>query len=649
MKTKTNNLVAAGVLAALGLGIAGAQADTDPVSDGDWRSYAVYDPNVTLVSIHHGGTNISDPTPREYNSCASVEWFDGRFYCVWNHNPTTFSEGWNQQRLAIAYSDDFKKWTAPALFVENASLSENPLPVGQPGVKPGRKDNAGQGAVLWQPNLLNYRGEELWCVWSGRFTDANLDGFYVSKLPRGAGAKWRHHKVMGKQSQAGVPNGFPDYEGKGFGQFVCGNPYVCSSGRVLVPVTCTRRVGEVRMGLNACAWTDDGISWQLSNPVSSPGDMTAQWEPYFFEQANGALRMFSRNLQQSKRPGLSYPPPTELLFTAVGSGASKGEPVTFSPNANYSHMEVNDSRPVVMKLQSGRYLMMHHDVHTRDAARTPPRYNAALYFSRTGMDDFIAGPPITTPANFMGYYPQGVEKDGRLYVAFTTQPIRALSIGGAIVDSLPDAKKYYLYFRAKDAGQFTNADIKPERFRLYYPEDRLYPEIKPAKPQLLREEGREVIRFTNRACAGVDTDPVSWLDGDSLTLEFDVRVDALQPEGNLIFCSFGDQMPIRIGMPSFRPGKLYAYSRAQWSEVGDLPLKQWRTLRIVFRQDKFTVSINSGAERSFENPQQHPNPRLYLGDGYEVDSIPSNWRSDFRLGLSSVRTRVVREKMNANR
>ena len=177
MKTNTYNLAAAGVLAALGLGIAGAQADTNPVCAGDWRSYAVYDPNVTLVSIHHGGTNISDPKPREYNSCASVKWFDGRFYCVWNHSPTTFSEG----------------------------------------------------------------------------------------------------------------------------------------------------------------------------------DMTAQWEPYFFEQADGALRMFSRNLQQSKRPGLSYPPPTELLFTAVGSGASKGEPVTFSPDANYSHMEVNDSRPVVMKLESGRY------------------------------------------------------------------------------------------------------------------------------------------------------------------------------------------------------------------------------------------------------------------------------------------------------
>jgi hypothetical protein len=106
----------------------------------------------------------------------------------------------------------------------------------------------------------------------------------------------------------------------------------------------------------------------------------------------------------------------------------------------------------------------------------------------------------------------------------------------------------------------------------------------------------------------------------------------------LVFCSLGDRIPIRLGMPANRPGKLYAYTRNQWEPVGDFPMQQWHSLRVTVRGADFSVAVDDQPPQTFPNPIVNPTPRLYLGDGFEVEYLNSNSGSEFLVDLDSLRS-----------
>jgi len=151
---------------------------------------------------------------------------------------------------------------------------------------------------------------------------------------------------------------------------------------------------------------------------------------------------------------------------------------------------------------------------------------------------------------------------------------------------------------------------------------------------------RRTIQFSARASAGVDIDPVDFATGQSLEFRFETKVLRLQPVGRLVFCSLGDRIPIRLGMPANRPGKLYAYTRNQWEPVCDFPLQQWHTVRVTVRGADFSVVVDGQPPKTFPNPIVNPTPRLYLGDGFEVDYIYSLSGSEFLVDIASLRSRV---------
>ena len=95
-------------------------------------------------------------------------------------------------------------------------------------------------------------------------------------------------------------------------------------------------------------------------------------------------------------------------------------------------------------------------------------------------------------------------------------------------------------------------------------------------------------------------------------------------------------------MPSNRKNQLYAYTRNQWEPVGDFQINQWHDVEIIFSSDHFTVKINNVKAKKFNNPILNPNPRLYLGDGYEVDIFESNRGSEFFIELSSITTDILK-------
>ncbi len=576
------------------------------------RTYDFYQPQVKQVVIHEGKLAEGHYA---YNHMASVEWFDGRFHAVWGGHAETHLEGKPGQVNLWSTSTNFEQWSAPQKLAHAGPGALPPDPQG----------------VQWQPNLLNFHDRQLWCVWSFNSKNPDLDGLYLSTLEKGS-QDWKHRRIQRRQEA----NGFS------CSIFASQNPVLLTSGRVLAPVTLNYRdpkhdsggghsTNSIVRRFNACFYTDDGgATWQCSNPISSVEDAEAQWEPFFYEQSDGKIRAFMRNFTKG------IPSGTQWRLTTVGTGAATNTPVNFPNDPAYSFMETVNCRPQIFRLDGGRYCLLQQDafVNHRDYST---RLNIALNFSHSGADDFVAGPPVSR-TNIISAYPQGVAHDGNIYLAYSAGPGNQVrSIEGAIVSPAPKADRYYVWPRSKEL--ITMQDIRDEAGKKKV--IRANPDARTALARVKTAEQRKTLQFSARASAGVDIDPVDFAAGQSLEFRFETKVLRLQPAGLLVFCSLGDRIPIRLGMPANRPGKLYAYTRNQWVPVGDFPMRQWHTLRVTVRGTDFSVTVNNQPPKTFPNPIVNPTPRLYLGDGFEVDYIYSLSGSEFLVDLGSLRSQVL--------
>lgn len=576
------------------------------------RGYELYRPQVRHAIIHEGKLAEGHYA---YNHMPSVEWFDGRFHAVWGAHAETHLEGKPGQVNVWATSADFLHWDAPRMLAHDGP---NGLP-------------ADPESVQWQPNLLNYDGKELWCVWTFNSKDPRLDGLYLSVLGKGA-VGWRHRRIQRRQDVGGRPCSI----------FASQNPVLLKSGRVLAPVTLNRRdpkhdaggghsTNSVVLRWNACFYTDDGgNTWGCSNPISSVEDAAGQWEPFFYEQADGKIRAYMRNFTKG------IPHGTMWRLTAVGAGAEKGSVLHFPNDPIYSFMETANCRPQVFRLDGGRYCLLQQDafVNHRDYST---RLNVALHFSRGGADDFVAGPPVSRPG-VISAYPQGIAHGGNIYAAYTFGPgDRPRGIEGVIVEPAPAQDRYHIWPRSKELVNMQEVRDSGEKKVV-----RTNPDARTATPKSRTTEGRKSIQFSARASAGVDIDPVDFAAGQSLEFEFQTKVLRLQPVGRLVFCSLGDRIPMRLGMPANRPGKLYAYTRNQWEPVCDFSIGEWHTIRVVARGGDFSVAADGRSPVTFPNPIVNPSPRLYLGDGFEVDYVYSLSGSEFLVDLASIRSRSLK-------
>ena len=596
MSCRTNTLM----LAALSL------AARVPAAE---QRYDIYQPQVKHVTIHEGKRAEGHYA---YNHMASVEWFDGKFHAVWGAHAETHLEGKPGQLNVWATSQDFETWSAPQTL---AHAGANAL----------ARDPQG---VQWQPNLLNFHDHQLWSVWSFNSKNADLDGLWLSTLEKGS-SDWKHRRIQRRQDVGGLPCSI----------FASQNPVLLSSGRVLAPVTLNHREFALDAGgkattnsivrrFNACLYTDDGgATWACSNPISSVEDAEAQWEPFFYEQSDGKLRAFMRNFTK----GISLA--TQWRLTTVGTGSAKGTPVNFPDDPVYSCMETANCRPQIFRLPGGRYCLLQQDafVNHRDYST---RLNIALHFSRSGADDFVAGPPVSRPG-VISAYPQGVAHGGAIYLAYSTGPgSAARSIEGAIVSPAPQDGRYYVWPRAKELVRLQESREADGKKLV----SRANPDARTAPPERRTAEGRDVLRFTARASAGVDLDPLDFNAGHTLDVRFRAKVLRLQAVGMLVLCSFGDRIPLRLGVPANRPDKLYVYTRNQWEPCADFAAGQWHSLALTVRSADFSVTVDSAPSKTFPNPLVNPTPRLYLGDGFEVDYLNSNSGSEFLIDLQSLKT-----------
>ena len=564
------------------------------------RSYTLYQPTISHSMVYAAGTGAN---PLLYNHCPAMEFFNGLFYVVWQGNPEN-AEGKSGQKLYLSTSSDFVSWSEKVAFTDSPTTSVDPL-------------NAEDNTPQKQPVMLTVNnGAELWCAW------VRHPGTYVSKLTDKPGAKWTHHKIFDYATVDGVQ----------CFSYTAQNPVQASSGRVLLPLTLISKARPVKR-YAVFLYTDDGQEWLSSNVVTLPFDAAGQWEPHISEQVDGLLRVFYRNMTSKN------PKPTERLLTCVGTGVELGTPVIIDPDPEYSRIETANCRHQIIRLSSGRWCMFHHDVYTEFRAYEN-RTNAAVYFSRTGRDDYVAGPGFSRRDD-INAYAQGIEHDGKIYVVYTlgtnTGPRH---IESAVLDPAPKANALYVWPRDKDrlelkrggpVGAFSATWIRTNTDYFY------------TRPYLESIDGRNAVAFENGGTAGVEVYPVDFVEGQSLELRFAAKVLSVQPVGNLVLCSLGDLAPIRLAMPANRVGRLYAQSADGWQDAGPMPLNKWADIVVTFGVHRFSVQLAGEPAWTYRNPVADPKPRLYLGDGYEVDYYSSNTGdSKFYIDLDSLQTRILK-------
>lgn len=594
-------------------------------AEDNWRAYEVYDPEIRTEVIYRGGTGEN---PTLYNHCASAEWLDGKFYVIWQANALN-EEGQPGQALYVSTSEDFANWSQPEKII---------------GVDVGSYRPA-SNFIPKQPNLVRV-GDELWCVWHawGGGSPTATDPQMAQQKSSDGWTRWGGGgtSIRLARLKAGQDT-WSDEEiqswvmrdGRRYLGYTSQNPVLLSSGRVVVPVTYIEKdpqPGLLPHRFVAFLYTDDnGGNWAMSEEVDYPGDHNAVWEPHLYEQADGTLRIVVRNMTRSRNKIAQ-----NNILTTTGSGVEKGSVLRMEHDLKPMQIETISERPQVMvpETPGGHFVMLHHDVIANQVVYAN-RENLAAYFSRSGGDDFVAGTSLT-PRGEIASYAQGLLHDGNLYVAYTSgATYEPRSIHAITVSPLPSAENYYIFPRRKEIMDMreTRRPVSWQRHNSNYVYEVPKQETNGAKSFLVVEE---------RGVAGVDTDTCDLGAGEALEVVLPFTVDKMPDWGNLILCSFGDGTPVRVGIPSNRDGVLYVQADEGWVPALQLPEGTLTaTLRMKFGADAFSIAVDGGEAKVFQNPERQSSARFYLGDGYEVDFTESNRKTRFLVDLDGFRTRVT--------
>jgi len=232
-----------------------------------------------------------------------------------------------------------------------------------------------------------------------------------------------------------------------------------------------------------------------------------------------------------------------------------------------------------------------------------------------------------TPPGVNCRYPQGLEQDGSIYVAFAGEyPDDYRNIVGAKISPSPAPDQFYLWPRGREPGRHGCSE----------------------RPELVDLNGRRCVRFRNTSSAGVDLMPLDLADGDRLEVHCEINVEHAPPTGECVLLSFGDTTPdgtkpIRIGVDQ---SKLSVSTDAAWTEVSGLELGAWHRLFAEFTASHFVVRVDDQTPCRFAADSRKRNSRLYLGEGVIVGNLKPKPDFEFTVDLVSLRTKVTKGKDN---
>lgn len=528
---------------------------------GEMRSYEVYQPTVTKTFVVDPATS-----PLQYNHDSSIEYYRGKFYCAWNANTIKW-EGRDGQLNYISTSTDGLNWSDPVAF----------LSVGND--------------IQWQPNLFNYQNDsQLWCVWTER---SGKIWFSVLEDPAGS---WFSRLVGGPVNIGGTS----------YNPFATQEALVLDSGRVIFPMTFSEQGKDFWESKKYCGhfYTDSGGMYWGYDPttlVANPISETDIWESMLVEQYDGKVRFFARNLDK-------FAQQDQTFITALGD--SNG--LNFSAGS-FSSIRTVSSRMWVTTAGSRR-LMIQHDSAIGDFVTD--RINAALFVSRSGMDDFAAGVPIIDDEPAVAY-PQAVIHDDKLYVCYSQGDVpRGIKV--AVVDPVPADNVYYIHPRSENRALTDNDPAQ----------------IEARVETFQKSNGRTMLRFYGNGSAGLDIDVVEP-EKDSLTLLLPVFIESHSSSSPLKLLCIGDGQVV-LGYDNTSPDRYEIMIDGTWHDAGPFVKNKWNFIRV-------TVSAGAVSTENRNEQLTHAGPggfngRVYIGDGYPEYFLDN--MSRFIVDVGSLRSAV---------
>ncbi|MEI8205683.1 MAG: sialidase family protein [Kiritimatiellales bacterium] len=544
------------------------------------RTYSVYQPEISdhvIVGFNQQGI--------KYRHVAGLEYFKGRFYAAFNAN-TVFSEAQPGQECYVAWSKDGKTWSDAVQFTPKTSV---------PGGK-YEKNN-----IQWQGGLFNWKNEELWCFWSEEPNSA----LHLSVLKDPDG-KWTDRIIQRGVAIDGTTEYMP---------FACNNPIRLPAGRIMLPII-VQDFASHKFNVNPVKWQeikkysvalvsdDEGKTWRIeegtlikTDPPADPygNAFTGVWEPMYVLQADGRVRAFTRTAGNR-------------LFTAVGD----------KDGTTMGLWEKSSTRTLQSRHWIGQYgarrLMVHHDDYRKEV-NWRDRRNLALFFSRAGEDDFVAGNSIVG-RDVQVQYPQALVHDDKLYVAYTYDAGHELRC--AIVNPLPKESDYYIFPRGDQRGMGDFEDAQPE-----------------GRTEVSVENGREMLRMRGNAAAGVDVDAVNP-ETDTLEIGFPVKIENTEHRKMIRLASIGDGQ-IMLGYSKETPDRLNICINGKWQDAGPFGFESWHRVKLSVNKKRILVDVDDQTKEFL--PASGFSGRVYMGDGYPAERLFG--QSRYVIDISGITTRVL--------
>ena len=543
----------------------------------------VYQPNVKYADIYFPHPAVR-PLLR-YNHDADIVKFKGRFIATWNAN-TVGKEGVPGQFNYLSVSDDFEHWTPAVQPFTQKGDSENPV----------EEDNQ------WQPSLINYHDETLFCAWC-TFTHRKT---FVSTSRDGV--HWTNREVAGAPtSLEGQVVGFPTTHG------------LLSSKDVMM-FPCSLPVAEEHFVVGHTRYAgilyseDGGENWQWSEPIEAVDwseigvdpevlgtDTIILWEPTLFEYVDGRIGLLIRNSTSQDNPERApYDKPHYMILHAVsedhGHTWSKARPIEVDSIWTRSFAISGVTSP------EGLFMVMNDMNINVPEERAFSRYFLTLYCAPICEPDLFLPGPLVQPEGGIAFYPDGFVEDGRLYLAYTYPG----GIHSSVVHPLPDFSEPFLLPRGGRSGLRIEGDTaffgqKQSSLGLV-----LTAELT-RKPRLRLAFDINVNRYTGAAF------PILTLGGKTRQGTV-IRAVYSEAEDSDVF-------QLRAG--------------SQLVDVAKFRMKEWNHFEIEMTEEGFSISVNGSEGQSFRIPLLR---KICFGGLYEPPEWPMgvSRASDVRLNLSSI-------------
>lgn len=564
-------------------------------------NYNVYEPQSAEYRVQD---MLRDPTLL-YNDHPSIEYFEQEFVAVWQasgeNNPDVPG-----RRLYLSTTKNFINWTKPIDFLVKQAI--NPF---VPSVIAEEQQS--------NPVLFNYNDTALWCIWAieGLNTEKTNAGVYISVLQ--AGSKlWSTTRI------------FENFEhgGKKFYATPTQKPIQCKSGKIILPIRLheARIEGKRPFSVQAFLFSNDGgRKWEFADDtISLPEDATIQLNTAIHQQNDGKIRVFSVPDYRNNLPA-GY-----RLLTTEAIGSELENKLKFDIDLRPAGMETTGGSVATLQLSNGRYAMVLADVYSEINGENM-YYNAAVFFSRSGGNDFVGAYPFAKGKAISN--PQLLENDGKLYIIYsqglgTQEPSSSIMLNWV---ELPEQEKNYIYPRSKDI--ISSYDVSYQRNKIGGQMRRIrsYNQIEPLKDEI---DNRNALVFQASSAAGLDVDYVDTENDESITIDLDLKVINLQLTGELTLFSVGDLFAAKIVMPSARPGELYICAPGKYEKICDLKPQQWFSLSVKYTKDNisFTIDDNEPIEVDSELISQ----RFYIANNCQIDTALTNEGSVFCVDIDSI-------------